>query len=282
MNPQKLSPGFPFTTSSNPPNPFASKPSQEMDQQSFQTSPAPPLFSSSSTTGGLFGTTFQHLKQGAFKSQLASMRAVDQVPAPCIEFDPHGDLRLIVGNGADKKVVVVDSRTLCRASSTFRRMLSGNFAEAKPEEGLWYVKLPDDKFSPFSVLMDMIHGQSERTPAIPSIDLLYEIVDLADKYDMIRTLRPMAAKWLSHYKQSSASTALKPTAMLLFISWELGDRALFRALIVRLADEVCEVFDDLDHHLSIGAISNPVHLEDVPEIDRLGIMSKFHTPSRFI
>lgn len=107
-----------------------------------------------------------------------------QLPKPSLKFDQNGDLQLFVGTNDAKKEMLVDSRALCRASPILRKKL----AETKSEGGHWHLKFPDDQAEAFSILMDMVHGQFILTPKYPSIEQLYQVVFLANKYDMFQTL----------------------------------------------------------------------------------------------
>jgi hypothetical protein len=74
-----------------------------------------------------------------------------------LTFDEDGDLRLMVGTNPSQEMLA-DSHVLCRISPVFRKMLRGPFAERKPGQGNWNIKLPEDDSRSFSVLMDMAHG----------------------------------------------------------------------------------------------------------------------------
>ncbi|KAK7991505.1 nuclear pore protein-like protein [Apiospora saccharicola] len=50
----------------------------------------------------------------------------------------------------------VSSRTLARASSVWKMMLFGGFAESKPKEGDWIVSLPDDSSEAMSTLLGIV------------------------------------------------------------------------------------------------------------------------------
>lgn len=93
--------------------------------------------------------------------------------------------------GRDMKV---DSNALSRMSPVFHRMLKGNFAEARPSQGEWRVKLPEDNPEDFAIIMDMIHCQYDLTPQTPTLNELYNILVITNKYDMARAVRPLAKK----------------------------------------------------------------------------------------
>ncbi|KAH6997736.1 hypothetical protein BKA56DRAFT_664403 [Ilyonectria sp. MPI-CAGE-AT-0026] len=148
-----------------------------------------------------------------------------------IEFDPTGDLYLIVGPSSQE--MRVDSRALCRSSTVFRKMLSETFAEAKPKKGEWRVRLPEDDVHPFALLMDIVHSVYERATPKMAASHLYQLCILTNKYDMAQALRPMASKWLAPY--SSPQMLREPKGFsitnMMFIAWEMGHCVIFEALV---------------------------------------------------
>jgi hypothetical protein len=107
-----------------------------------------------------------------------------------LTFDQDGDLKLTVGTNPSQEMLV-DSHVLCRTSPVFRKMLRGPFAERKPEQGNWNIKLPEDDNETFAVLMDLAHGLYMRVECTITTAKLYKLCVLSNKYDMISVLRPM-------------------------------------------------------------------------------------------
>jgi hypothetical protein len=154
-----------------------------------------------------------------------SLNALDFLGQPeFITIDKAGDLWLIVGTGWDSITLLVDSRTLCRASKVFRSMLRAGFMESKPQDhGHWEIKLPDDKSLPFIILMDIIHCEYERTPIHISLHNLYDVCILTNKYDMTKVLRPMAATWYHDLEiPRKDNLQISELCNRLFVFWELG------------------------------------------------------------
>ncbi|KAF4463596.1 hypothetical protein FALBO_9579 [Fusarium albosuccineum] len=160
----------------------------------------------------------------------------DPSPPETIEFDPHGDLHLIVDTNPSQ-TMLVDSRALSRASAFFHSMFHGQFAESKPEEGDWVIKLPEDKAMPFKILMDMVHAMYAWTPTHLSIDNLFDLCVLTNKYDMSRALRPMADIWFYHRIKNINSLGTESLAKILFVAWELGHDESVRQMTVKIARE---------------------------------------------
>ncbi|KAK1957333.1 hypothetical protein LY78DRAFT_663723 [Colletotrichum sublineola] len=118
---------------------------------------------------------------------------------PPLACDPQGDLTLRV----NQKDILVYSRTVARSSTVFRAMLFTGFAESKPEgESAWTVDLPDDEFHPTLLLLTMIYGNFASVPDTLKPEELYQLLVVADKYDMIHTLKPMVSTWYRPHKDA--------------------------------------------------------------------------------
>lgn len=139
-------------------------------------------------------------------------------------FDPNGDLRLKVG--PDNVTCVVCSRSLSRVSPVFKAMLYGSFAESKPTHGEWIVALPEDNQEAMFLLLNIVHGRFNAIPWNLTIERLYYVTVLTDKYDMTKSLCPWASRWLEHLPRSTDYVTSK--VQRLWIARELGDIELFK------------------------------------------------------
>ncbi|GKT46624.1 uncharacterized protein ColSpa_06805 [Colletotrichum spaethianum] len=75
--------------------------------------------------------------------QLSSDSAESAAPSELVTYDKDGDLTVRVG--PKLKPYRIDSKTLCRSSPIFKKMLYGGFAESRPSNGSdWTIALPDD------------------------------------------------------------------------------------------------------------------------------------------
>ncbi|KAI0442681.1 hypothetical protein F4803DRAFT_518165 [Xylaria telfairii] len=187
--------------------------------------------------------------------------------------DPDGDLILRVGetrciyiprsdarsnHGPDQNqehehelpvIYVVCSKTLSRASPVWKKLLCGGFAESKPpcasSASDWVVELPDDNPKAMATILNIIHirfGSLPRTADLISIEDLYQLTILTDKYDLTAVLRPWAAIWIKSaeekhgpWKQKNHSPVISLTKRLLWIAWEMGDAGLFQRTSEELA-----------------------------------------------
>ena len=161
-------------------------------------------------------------------------------PNPTIEMDPRGDL--FIKGGVHGKDFVSDiqghqlyrvcSATLARASPVFERMLFGHFNEARPAPYSWHpplaswtVTLDDSYAEELTILLGLAHAQFQFIPSNPDPETIYKVAILADRYDLIRLLRPYAKPWatkLNYYLPNMTNPS-----WVVHVAWHLGNEALF-------------------------------------------------------
>lgn len=212
-----------------------------------------------------------HLPEAREGSAASTITCVHQQKPPAtVQIDVHGDLCLKVGvnqclldtedeclletedeegEGHDHKtavVYVVDSRAVSRASSVWRAMLNGAFAEsnrpAPDSNKKWTVELPDDDPEPMLIILNIIHNHFDKVPrgSEMGIDPLYDLSVLTDKYDLTHLLHPWAEQWTAPVRDSLAGRdihRMQPRSLLeryLWVAWELGDLQLFNDVYISL------------------------------------------------
>ncbi|KAH7039546.1 uncharacterized protein B0I36DRAFT_356961 [Microdochium trichocladiopsis] len=196
-------------------------------------------------------------------------------PAPaqsrtCI-LDAHDDLWLSTygpsswGNSDPVKFKVC-SRGLARASVVFDAMLYGRFAELEKRMagGDWTINLPNDSGAAMRQLLGMMHGrfrslaepyyrcEEESVPgddeASPepkaesrdiTIEQLYDLTVLADKYDCVHMLQPWAKAWIQDLEPLSP-WLLSESALLrkTWVYYRLGDRENYDYIVTSLIKDV--------------------------------------------
>ncbi|KAG6001005.1 hypothetical protein E4U21_004783 [Claviceps maximensis] len=179
--------------------------------------------------------------------------------------DQDGDLILVVGIEPPRSMIV-DSRVLCRSSSVFSRMLKGPFVESQSDSQAWEVKLPDDNPQALLIVMDIIHNLYKHTPAEPTLDTLCHILSLTNKYDMAKSLRPVAYTWLKHAKREMTKP-LQGREAYLFVAYELGDVQMFHQIALKIATE-CTV----DREGQMLAVDGQSRLNDQEFVKRIYIL----------
>ncbi|KAK7959767.1 uncharacterized protein PG986_004621 [Apiospora aurea] len=103
------------------------------------------------------------------------------------------------------------------------------FAESMPRDGDWVVELPDDDVEAIRQASPFDHH--------PDLKWLYQVTVTADKYDIIRLLRPWAPAWAKHIfdnlkEWSEDSLILR---QFVWISWVLGATTEFTRAIRYMA-----------------------------------------------
>jgi hypothetical protein len=165
-----------------------------------------------------------------------------------IEACVDGDLALLVGpnphpwdQDTAQVKFVISSHALARAGKIFKGMFFGGMLEARPTDGReWTVALPEDSPSAWKKLLAIVHYDFA---ALERLDdkfwQLYDIVCLADKYDMMQLLRPWVSRWLA----AATLHAVRPKGIigwpshpgaLLWMAAQLGSLPIFRAALFRL------------------------------------------------
>lgn len=170
-------------------------------------------------------------------------------------FDSDGDLLLKVGTikcvaprssltGTPSNDAActfqVCSRAMARASSVWKRMLFGGFAESKPKEGEWVVRLPDDSPEAMSTLLSIVHADFDAVPLHShrlATHNLFELTVLTDKYDLTHIMKPWARTWLE-LVWDMAGYNFTSNLQLLWITWELGDQIRFASTASFLAQHM--------------------------------------------
>lgn len=148
--------------------------------------------------------------------------------------DPDGDLTLVVGARIERTEAtkfVVESRILARSSPVLKRMVDGKFQESRSSQSVsepWVIELPDDKPSALAVLLQIMHLQFHAIPTALTISRMYDLMVLAEKYDMTRLLKPWSEDWWTSLLDSDEST--KGKLQLMYIAWQLGEEETVQEL----------------------------------------------------
>lgn len=162
---------------------------------------------------------------------------------PVTSIDPDGDLYLRVGqkHAGDTRDFKVCSATMRRSSPVWKSMLFGPWTEAKPAQGDWIVELPEDSAEILNILLSIILGRFEVVPKDISLGLLYDILIVTDKYDMISVVRPWADNWVRAVKKSDPTRPFGYIQLMrIHSAWELGcDDVVDEGMIDFIFDLAC-------------------------------------------
>lgn len=182
-----------------------------------------------------------------------------------VKIDPDGDLTLVVGK--TKTRFLVCSKALSRSAPFWKRCLYGPFKEAKPAAGReWVVEFPEDNPSGLECLLLLVHGSSHKMPHI-DLQLAFEITVLTDKYDMNRSLWPIAELWLHDLQQNrpdeSDDDSIVPHLQWIWVTNELGD-----------SRQCNEAFGKLSQLVSMTTDANPHLLLRLYELEDAGSLTR--------
>ncbi|TLS22376.1 uncharacterized protein PpBr36_09923 [Pyricularia pennisetigena] len=108
----------------------------------------------------------------------------------------------------------VSSKHLTLASSTFRSMLNGQWAEANRHE----IAAEDWDTEAMCILLLVIHGRNQRVPKNVSLELLTNIAILVDYYDCREAMDSAAAIWIKGLDLQPEETS-RDLVFWLFIAW---------------------------------------------------------------
>lgn len=148
-----------------------------------------------------------------------------QPPEGKIMVDEDGDLWIACRGGR----LLVSSKTLCLSSGVFRAMLGkSHFRQstepAAAEDGIEMLPLDDDDFESLRTICNIIHLQSDKVSPSVSLDHLYQLAILCDKYDLRQALGLWPKKWAAGHIPFTGSP---PWDKWIRISYAFGDKDIF-------------------------------------------------------
>jgi BTB/POZ domain len=195
-----------------------------------------------------------------------------------IAFDSNGDLTMKVG--WREREFLVCSKTVARASPVFKAMLYGNFKEARPADPTesWIVNLPEDGSDSMEILFNIIHSHFDNISHNLSLENLFGVLVVAEKYDMTQVIRPWIKDWVAPYLED-----VKPDryALMLCVTWELGLEAIFMNIAKSMCIE-CGVNSSgqlvIEYQSSRGSYSNvkkTIILELPGHLEPPGLLGEF-------
>jgi hypothetical protein len=115
-----------------------------------------------------------------------------------VKIDPRGDLTIVATKEHSTGCFIVCSRAMARASAYFDCMLYGPFKEGQKQQETnkaWVVELSDDDPKAFHVIALVLHGKLDELPKQVDHECFFNLVFLADKYDIMAKLKPFWKDW---------------------------------------------------------------------------------------
>jgi hypothetical protein len=101
----------------------------------------------------------------------------------------------------------VCSKALGLASPVFKTMLNGRFREglALQSAGSVEIPLPVDDAEALTILLNIFHQRTRQVPRSVSLETLYNLTRLVDKYDCHEAVEMVSTHWVDNF-QSGHST----------------------------------------------------------------------------
>ncbi|KAF9771614.1 hypothetical protein IL306_010738 [Fusarium sp. DS 682] len=207
-------------------------------------------------------TTAPQTYEHALDETLATESVSSETEKPMLCFDPSGDLYLKVGQNPGR-MMLVDSRALCRVSSKLKEIIS--LSERDDEDSEWTIELPGDDPAPFALLLNLIHTRFENVPAKVTLKKLYGVCIITNKYEMTQVLRPVAERWYKAVGPPAEDYGLFFKRA--FIAWELGYAEDLSDMVGHV---VLNCYLDKDDQLVIG--ENKERLSDFEGFQRVPVL----------
>lgn len=109
--------------------------------------------------------------------------------------DKHGELMIRVGAYHEKRMMQfrVSAAMLVRASDLWRRMFHCN----SRAQGPWLVEFREDDPDAMGIIFRLTHGMAWHVPSNPSIETLYDIIVVVNRYEVTRWVSPWASPWMN-------------------------------------------------------------------------------------
>lgn len=185
-----------------------------------------------------------------------------------------GDVYLKPGETSAKEFLV-SSVILSNASSVFKAMFSGRFAEGQDLSTISPPKivLKDDDPRALEILLRLLHFKISPGGRFMEIEESYEFAVLCNKYDCIQAMAAVTEMWLSSVLPMSA-TSFENLCHLFFlaVTFKFEDRRqkLIRLLVTMSTESARERFEATDTFISAAILSMYICL---PTIIMVNIVS---------
>jgi len=164
------------------------------------------------------------------------------------EFDPDGDVLLLVGTGEKSYELLASSKVLGLASPVFRAMFTGHFQEAhdlkkkRTDNQPLRKEFPDDDSDGMLLLCSLLHlAQLEPFDQPISCTVFHNLASLGEKYDCLRSLRYIVEPLLDRAIASNINQCI----LLVRASYVLGASSAFerfsKELITSVSGNLCAI-----------------------------------------
>ncbi|KAH7029903.1 uncharacterized protein B0I36DRAFT_412376 [Microdochium trichocladiopsis] len=152
---------------------------------------------------------------------------VDEDPNDGNDLEINGDKHIACDSTAPSEHsgsgglrLLVSSKHLCLASSTFRLMLSGPWLEgSKTETGNRTVQASDCDAEALVIVLDIMHGKHFAMPQTVDLELLANIACVVDYYDCHEVVEPFVDQWIKALEPKPPTAYGRQCMLWMSISW---------------------------------------------------------------
>ncbi|KAF5622109.1 uncharacterized protein FTJAE_11076 [Fusarium tjaetaba] len=143
--------------------------------------------------------------------------------------------------------LLVSGKHLELASSVFKKMLTGPFAEGKADvSGFRLIKTSDWDPEAFKITLTIIHGYNRDVPRSLSLEMLVKVAMIINYYDCLESVEPYTDIWLEALRSELPTVYGRECILCLFISWAFAKPVGFQnmtELALRHSQKLIEVED---------------------------------------
>lgn len=131
--------------------------------------------------------------------------------------------------------LLVSGKHLELASSVFKKMLTGPFAEGKANaSGFRLIKTSDWDPEAFKIILTIMHGHNRDVPKSLSIEMLVKVAMIVNYYDCLESVEVYTDIWLERLRLELPTVYGRDCILCLFISWVFSEPKIFQDM-TRLA-----------------------------------------------
>jgi hypothetical protein len=185
-------------------------------------------------------------------------------------YDSVDSVRLIIGDS--KRSIACSKSVLILLSPVLRAMITGGFREGSAETT--EIELPEDDPDAFLLILQIGHLKFADLPDDYSIQKIYQLSKVCDKYDIIGPIRPFLEKYLEPHVEDD-SIEDDDSGEWLSISWVFGFEELYHLVLDRIVFK-CHYSDDQTLRSGEKDIGSILHLG--ADGKRIFLETCFHSP----
>lgn len=125
----------------------------------------------------------------------------------------------------------LSSKHLALASTYFQRMMANDWKESKSENGYAYTITADDwNADALIIMMNIIHGQTQKVPKSVDVEKLAKIAVLVDYYECHKAIHWFAEVWIGRIREPRYMSYSRDTLLRLFVYYVFSDNDAFTKL----------------------------------------------------